>query len=53
MGVLLGLAYIVGGVAGIVAGVKLYFKATAGKCTSTRRLDGQVAVITGSNQGIL
>lgn len=51
MGFLTGVLYIVGGIFGLVAGVKLYFKATAGRCNSKRRIEGQVAVITGSNQG--
>ncbi|CAL8073870.1 unnamed protein product [Orchesella dallaii] len=52
MGALCVLTYIGVGLVSIVGAVKLYFKMTAGKCKSTRRIDGQVAVITGSNQGI-
>jgi len=51
MGVLLGIGYFLGAVVAGVFGVKLYFKAIAGVCKSKRRIDGQVAIVTGSNTG--
>lgn len=34
-----------------VIGIKVYFKAVAGVCKSKKRVDGQVAIVTGSNSG--
>jgi len=36
----------------VVLSVKVYFKLTSGVCKSKRRVDGQVAIITGANSGI-
>jgi len=46
------LGYLVGSGVGVVLLVKLYFKMMAGVCKSQRRLDGKVAIVTGSNSGI-
>jgi len=52
MGVLQTLAYIPVGLIALAALVKLYFKLITGVCKSKRRIDGQVAIITGANSGI-
>jgi len=39
------------GVGLIILAVKIYFKMVAGVCKSKRRIDGQVAIITGANSG--
>jgi len=44
--------YTVLGVVFSIAAVKVYFKFKAGLCRSKRRVDGQVAIITGANSGI-
>jgi NAD(P)-dependent dehydrogenase (short-subunit alcohol dehydrogenase family) len=36
----------------VALGVKIYFKAITGICKSKRRIDGQVAIVTGANSGI-
>jgi len=36
----------------VVIGVKFYFKLTTGICKSKKRIDGQVAIVTGANSGI-
>jgi len=46
------LGYLLGSTVGVVVLVKLYFKMAAGVCKSKRRLDGKVAIVTGSNSGI-
>lgn len=51
MGFLTVLGYGVGMIALAVGLVKLYFKMAAGVCKSKRRIDGQVAIITGANSG--
>ena len=33
-------------------GVRIFMKVTSGKCTSTKRLDGMTAIVTGANSGI-
>jgi len=35
-----------------IVGTKLYFKWTTGVCKSKKRVDGQVAIITGANSGL-
>jgi hypothetical protein len=52
MGVLTILGYIFGTAIVGVFGAKLYFKMIAGVCKSKRKLDGQVAVVTGANSGM-
>jgi len=52
MGFLQILFYIFAVAVGGVAATKLYFKLVAGVCKSKRRIDGQVAIVTGSNSGI-
>jgi NAD(P)-dependent dehydrogenase (short-subunit alcohol dehydrogenase family) len=47
--ILLGIVTVV---VGGVAVAKIYFKLVAGVCKSKRRIDGQVAIVTGSNSGI-
>ncbi len=51
MGVLTILGYGVGMIALAIGLVKLYFKLAAGVCKSKKRIDGQVAIITGANGG--
>jgi hypothetical protein len=36
----------------VVLAVKAYFKLVAGVCKSKKRVDGQVAIITGANSGM-
>lgn len=51
MGVLTIIGYGVGLIVLGIGLVKLYFKMVAGVCKSKRRIDGQVAIITGANSG--
>jgi len=45
------LAYTLLGLTSIVLGIKFYCKMVAGVCKSKKRVDGQVAIITGANSG--
>jgi len=53
MGILQVIGFIAAAGATVVFVVKLYFKMIAGVCKSKRRIDGQVAIITGANSGKL